>query len=189
MLTCNFSSLCSDKPKMEFIPTVSMRYLIKHVIDCLKDPLFEGLLKTTKKSPKNDLRIGTWLGLLIQICQSLVIVTQRRSTQLLWVNNRHQKWVKSKKYNLIPVALLLTYCPWLLVFNSSKEYDLTYEGTKVCLCVVSLSSGSMGGFVLFCFSCIFLPSHRWSHFANAEFCILWRQKCSENSAPIISGLS
>ena len=38
---------------MEFIPTVSMRYLIKHVIDCLKDPLFEGLLKTTKKSPKN----------------------------------------------------------------------------------------------------------------------------------------
>ena len=57
--------------------------------------------------------------------------------------------MKSKKYNLIPVALLLTYCPWLLVFNSSKEYDLTYEGTKVCLCVVSLSSGSVGGFFFF----------------------------------------
>ena len=128
----------------------------------------------------------------LHICQSLAIVTQRRSSQILWVNNRHQKWVKYKKYNLTPVALLLTYCSWLLVFNSSKEYDLTYEGMKVCLCVVSLSSGSIGVFFSFSFSYIFLSSHRWSHFANAEFAYYEGKidlKCNENSAPIISGLS
>ena len=56
---------------------------------------------------------------------------------------------------MTPVALLLTYCPWLLVFNSSKERDLTYEGMKVCLCVVSLSSGNIGVFFFFLYILIF----------------------------------
>ena len=110
-------------------------------------------LNWTEKWPKNTNMIR--LVEELQICQSLAIVTQRRSTQILWVNNRHKKWVKYKKYNMTPVALLLTYCPWLLVFNSSKEHDLTYEGMKVCLCVVSLSSGNIGVFFFFLYILIF----------------------------------